>query len=196
MNVLVIPEDFRKDQYILKPIVQAMMVAVGQPRAEVRVCQDPLLGSVAQATRWERIEPIITRYRYRVGLFLLCVDRDGDGNRRASLDYLERRAAALLTGDRRFLAEHAWQEIEVWALAGQDLPAAWSWPAVRAEPNPKERYYLPYAVQRGLTNEPAYGRRTLAEEAAQQYERLRQRCPEIAGLEQRLSDWLGDRRSI
>ena len=25
MNVLVIPEDFRKDQYILKPIVQAMM---------------------------------------------------------------------------------------------------------------------------------------------------------------------------
>ncbi len=28
MNVLVIPEDFRKDQYMLKPIITAMMEAL------------------------------------------------------------------------------------------------------------------------------------------------------------------------
>lgn len=29
MNVLVIPEDFRKDQYVLKPIVAAMLGSIG-----------------------------------------------------------------------------------------------------------------------------------------------------------------------
>ena len=195
MNVLVIPEDFRNDQYILKPIVQAMMTAVGQPRAAVRVCQDPRLGSVARATNWGRIQDIISRYRFRVDLFLLCIDRDGDSNRRASLDHLERQAAETLPSDKLFLAEHAWQEIEAWALAGQDLPADWSWSAIRAEPNPKERYFLPFAERRGLVDEPAQGRRTLAEEAAQRYARIRQLCPEdVAALEQRVRDWLRDRR--
>ena len=35
MNVLIIPEDFRKDQYILKPILEAMLAAVGKPQAKV-----------------------------------------------------------------------------------------------------------------------------------------------------------------
>lgn len=30
MNVLVIPEDFRKDQYILKPIIEAMFAEIDQ----------------------------------------------------------------------------------------------------------------------------------------------------------------------
>jgi hypothetical protein len=54
VNVLVIPEDFRHDQYILKPIIKAMMTAVGRPRAIVKVCNDPLLGSVNEALKWER----------------------------------------------------------------------------------------------------------------------------------------------
>jgi hypothetical protein len=40
------------------------------------------------------------------------------------LDHLEARAAVYLGDDRRFLAEHAWQELEVWALAGHDLVAS------------------------------------------------------------------------
>jgi len=59
MNVLVIPEDFRKDQYMLKPIVMAMMKEVGKPKARVRVCQDPLLGGISEALKWERIEEIM-----------------------------------------------------------------------------------------------------------------------------------------
>lgn len=41
MKVLIIPEDFRKDQYILKPIVLAMLASLEQPNALVQVCQDP-----------------------------------------------------------------------------------------------------------------------------------------------------------
>ena len=39
MNVLVVPEDFRNDQYILKPLFERLLQSVGKPHARVRVCQ-------------------------------------------------------------------------------------------------------------------------------------------------------------
>lgn len=187
MNVLVIPEDFRKDQYILKPMIQAILAQVGKPQANVRVCQDPLLGGIGQALRWERIAEILDRYKGMVHLFLLVVDRDGDPNRRSSLEQLQRQARSRLPNGRVFLAENAWQEVEVWVLAGHDLPNAWSWHSIRSEIHPKESYFLPFAGWRGLLDEPGQGRKTLAREAAARYDRVRQRCPEdVRELEDRI----------
>ena len=42
MNVLIIPEDFRQDQFILKPIIKAMLSALGKRRATVKVCREPI----------------------------------------------------------------------------------------------------------------------------------------------------------
>lgn len=42
MTVLVVPEDFRKDQFVLKPLLSKLLASLGKPRATVRVCQDPL----------------------------------------------------------------------------------------------------------------------------------------------------------
>lgn len=191
MNVLVIPEDFRKDQYILKPIIDALMAAAGDTNTKVRVCQDPLLGGIGEALKWSRIETILNRYRYYVDLFLLCVDRDGEAGRRSRLNDLERQGTALLGTTRALFAEHAWQEIEVWTLAGHDLLPGWSWSAIRDERDPKERYFDRLARQRNLLNEPGGGRKTLSEEAARRYDRIRQRCPEdIAALEQRIRSWI------
>lgn len=180
-NVLVIPEDFRKDQYVLKPIIQRMVEAAGLPKARVRVCQD-LLGGIAEATRWQRLERIVDRYRGMTALFLLIVDRDGRPGRRKSLDRLEEQAAALLGEATTFLAENAWQEVEVWVLAGlRDLPAAWSWQEVRREVNPKERYFSVHAATRGLSRSAYEGRELLAKEAAANYSRIRRLCPEDVG---------------
>ena len=200
MNVLVIPEDFRKDQYMLKPIVEAIMREVGKPTAKVRVCQDPLLGGIDQALKWERIEEIINRYKGMINLFLLCVDRDGKQVRKGSLNKIEQQAATILTTGKLLLAENAWQEIEVWVLAGHILPPDWNWQLIRKEVHPKENYFLPFAEMRSalrssaslsLLDEPGEGRRTLAEEAARQYRRIRQLCPEdIAILEDRIRAWL------
>lgn len=191
MNVLVIPEDFRKDQYILKPIIQAMLAACGRPHARVEVCKDPVLGGVEAALRWEYIREILDRYRGMVDLFVLCVDRDGVVRRKQRLDELEANGAAELLPDRVLLAENAWQELEVWALAGHDMPAEWSWREIRQEIHPKERYYIPFAQMRDVLNEPAEGRRLLSVEAARRYDRIRQLCPEDVGsLEQRICDWL------
>lgn len=182
-NVLVIPEDFTYDQYMLGPIVKAMVAAAGKAEANVRVCRDPLLGSVRQALRWERIDEIIDRYSGMIDLFLLCVDRDGEAGRRVVLDGLEARAASEYSGS-VFLAEHAWQEIEVWVLGGHKLPKDWSWQDIRAHRDPKEAYYLPFAESKGVAAQPGAGRKTLAQAA--KYASIRSRCPEVKELEARI----------
>jgi hypothetical protein len=80
--------------------------------------------------------------------------------------------------------------VEVWLLAGHDLPRGWVWSEVRDELHPKERYYLPLASNRGLLEAPAEGRGVLGAEAAHRYSRIRQLCPEVGNLENRAAEWL------
>lgn len=190
MRVLIIAEDFRKDQLVLKPIMERMFREIGKPRARVEMCVDPLLGGIDQATNWERIADIVEMYPM-TDIFLLLVDRDGIATRRAALNNLETGAREILDDDRVLLAENAWQEIEVWALAGQDLPAEWSWQEIRREFHPKETYFIPWAEQRGLLDEPGQGRTTMGREAAANYRRVVSRCKEdVESLQKRLSEWV------
>ena len=191
MNVLIIPEDFRKDQYVVKPIIKKMLAEIGKPNAKVEMCLDPLLGGISEALKWSRIREVLDQYQGMVQIFLLLVDRDGAEGRRQRLDSLETQAAEYLRESRVLFGENAWQEVEVWAIAGQDLPNDWNWKEIRAEVHPKEVYFEPLAMSRGLTHEPGEGRKTLGREAAANYSRLRSRCKEDLGnLEKRLSEWL------
>ena len=105
MNVLVIPEDFRKDQYILKPLFERLLRSMGRRNARVRVCQDPLLGGIGEATKSERIAEIVKRYDGMTDVFVLCVDRDGERGRRRRLYDLEEEFG--VDRDRDFLTENA-----------------------------------------------------------------------------------------
>jgi len=193
-NVLILPEDPVKDGYVLKPIIEAMMRAAGKPQARVVVCVDPRFHGTSQALRWQFIQEALSRNAGMFHLYLLCVDRDGDLNRQAVLDSLEIQARTFIAQDRAFLAEHAWQEIEVWLLAGHDLPRKWVWKTIRQEVHPKERYYLPFAKTRGVLDLPGEGREHLAREAATRYDQIHRRCREdIQRLEIRIRAWIGDR---
>jgi hypothetical protein len=190
MNVLIIPEDFRKDQYLLQPIIQRMMEEVGKPKAKVKVCLDPLLGGVGEAMKWTRLSEIIGMYPM-VQLFLLIVDRDGLPDRRKALTSLEVKATEVLNSAQVFLAENAWQEIEVWALAAAELPSEWRWQDIRNDRDPKERYFAELARTRKLDNEPGEGRTTLGREAARNYKRMLSLCKEdVVALQTRIEAWL------
>jgi hypothetical protein len=139
---------------------------------------------------WDRIEEVIDMYPM-VNIFLLIVDRDGKAGRRAALTNIENKANQKLTNDRSLLAENAWQEIEVWALAGQDLPKTWRWQDVRDEEHPKEKYFDPHAESRDLLNEPGEGRTTMGREAAANYSRVRSRCSELIRLETQIAELVG-----
>lgn len=174
MRVLIIPEDFEKDQHILKPIIERLLQAICKPRARVRVCQNPRLRGIAQALNAERILEIVERYRGMTDILILCVDRNGEVGRRHRLDQLE----LLGSTATEFLVANAWEEIETWVLAGLDLPSEWRWADVRAEVHVKELYFEPLAAQRGLSDRPDGGRMPLAAEAARRIDAIRQKCPE------------------
>ena len=175
MKVLVIPEDFRNDQYILKPLFERLLQSAGKPHARVRVCQDPPLGGVGEALKVERLKDIVAQYDGMTDLFVLCVDRDGDRGRRGRLDRIE---AELGKDGQAFLAGEAWEEVETWVLAGLDLPKDWRWRDVRAEVQVKERYFAPLARERGVADGPGGGRKALGEEAARNLPAIRGKCRE------------------
>ena len=174
MNILVIPEDFRKDQYILKPILERLFRTLGKRRVNVRVCQDPVLGGVGEALKSERISEIVNRYDGMTNNFILCVDRDGIEGRRHRLAALENEFGQ----GRTFIAENAWEELETWVLAGLDLPRGWRWADIRSEIQVKERYFDVLARERGVADGPGGGRRALGEQAAQRVGAIRQKCRE------------------
>lgn len=174
MKVLVIPEDFRKDQYILKPIIERLLRSIGKPNSKILVCRDPLLSGVVEALKSDRISEIVERYRGMTDIFILCVDRDGKEGRRRRLDEIESEFGTQQT----FLAENAWEEIETWILAGVDLPADWNWQTVRAEIQVKETFFKHLVSQRNLSDTPGGGRQTLGVEAARRIDAIRQKCPE------------------
>lgn len=56
--MLLIPEDFRNDQYILKPIFEGLIRDLGRPSLRVEMCLEPLLGGVGEALKSERLQEI------------------------------------------------------------------------------------------------------------------------------------------
>ena len=181
MTVLVVPEDFRRDQYVLRPLLSRLLASLGKPRAKVRVCQDPLLGGVGEALKAKRVAEVVAQWGGQVQVIVLCIDRDGDMGRRQRLDQLEGEFGA------RLLGIEAWEEIETWVLAGLKLPTEWSWADVRAEVQVKERYFDVLAKERGVDGGPGGGRSELAAEAARRIDAIRLKCPEdFDALAQRL----------
>ncbi|MDD7933713.1 hypothetical protein [Actinomycetospora straminea] len=127
-----------------------------------------------------------------VDLFLLLVDRDGNANRRAALDAREAELIEHLRPGTCLLAQEAWQEIETWGLAALNpLPRGWTWTDVRAEAHVKENYFHPHAKSAGTATRLGGGRRELGREAARNYARVTNRCPEVRDLQRRVEEWLG-----
>ena len=174
MRVLIIPEDFRQDQYLLKPLFERLFRSIGRPNARVRVCREPLLGGVREALKSDRLAQIVERYDGMIDIFILCVDRDSDEGRRQRLNDIE----AEFGEDRNFLAENAWEEIETWVLAGLKLPAGWAWAEIRAEVHVKERYFSVLTRERGITDRPDGGYDELGREAARRIDAIRRKCRE------------------
>ena len=189
MRVLVIPEDFRKDQYLLKPLFLRLFQTIGKGRVQVEICRAPLLGGVDEALKSSRIAEVMNRHGGMAHIVVLCVDRDGNLGRHLRLRQMERQFG---THRRAFLAENAWEELETWVLAGLALPSRWRWADVRAEVHVKERYFDPVARQHGVADTPGEGRKLLGLEAARRIGVIRQKCPEdFDFLAQRLEAAVG-----
>jgi hypothetical protein len=180
-NVLVIPEDFTYDEHILKPLIERILTECGRI-ARVAVCRDPNFQGVNAALNIELLRSkVLARYRM-VDLFVLFVDRDGNEGRKVKTDQIE----TTLTGElaekgRSFLAEVAWQEVEIFILAGHELPRGWQWPEIRADRDVKNTFFRELVALRGTSKQPYEGRKKLMAEAIGNWQRIKSRCPEDVG---------------
>lgn len=181
MKVLVIPEDPRLDQYMLKPLVEAALNYAGHSKAKVAVCQSGQLRGDTTIIGEEPLSQIIEDNQL-YDAFFLCVDRDCREERINQLNAIQERIRHLFP-NKTIVLVCGREELEVWALAGViNLP--FEWKAVRQECHPKERYFEVYVKERRISDTPGRGREILGREAAQQYKnRVRQFCEEIRTLE-------------
>ncbi|MFO0589968.1 MAG: hypothetical protein U0441_20670 [Polyangiaceae bacterium] len=146
----------------------------------MRVCEKPVLGGVSRALDVARVAEIVDLWGGQTDLFLLLVDRDGPENagRREALTSIENQLSSRLKEGQALLGEHAIEEVEVWILAGLELPSEWSFRDIRRHPHPKEAYFIPYLTEHRRLREDAVGRGIVAEEAARSVDRICALCPE------------------
>ena len=169
MKVLLILEDPVNDQFIAKPIVEALI-----PGARVEVLTNPRLRGWAQALDADTLRGIVAG-RPMFDRYLLLLDRDCDSTRQGKLD-------ARTDEHARVAGCLAIEELEVWMLAiHQDKLGGVGFSEVRQECHPKERFAAPVLAEHGAG--PGGGRKHLMRALSGNLSTLLSRCPELKQLQ-------------
>ena len=177
-NILIILEDFIKDQYIAGPLVKKILQDVGKHNAKIIVCKNPRFTGISDCMNFAKLRDKIINIYEQVDMFILIVDRDADKTRHLRLAALEQQIADILKPHQVFISEQAWQEVEVWPLSGQKLPSGWNWQDIRSERDSKEKYFLPFAKMKGYSDYPDQGRKQLMRDSLRKWARMKQLCEE------------------
>ncbi len=185
MRVLIIPEDPTLDAHVVRPVVERIFRDLHRS-ARVEVLRDPHLRGVAQALNPDVVAGILQDNRM-IDLFVLVVDRDCDreGNSAKAAARQEEHAGKLI-------AVLAREEVEVWALAPHRSSLNAPWSDIRADCDPKERYFDPFIVQRGWSETVGRGRKRAMRDLGAAWSGVLSVCPEIAALREAIRVWLED----
>jgi hypothetical protein len=182
VKILVIPEDPRLDQYILKPVVEQIFADLGKsPR--VAVLSKPRLRGVSEALDSAILADIVETYPMN-DLFLVLVDQDGEESRSGKARARENEHP------HRLFVCLAIEEIEVWMLAIHSAHLEPSWQEIRAEIHPKQRFANPFLKENAPKLDPGQGRAWAMRELGNRWRGVLERCPELKELKIRIEAWL------
>ncbi len=190
VRISVLCEDHTYDQYVLEPVIRAALSALGRPKAVIDV------KSLPKASRG--VEQLIAKmcdHLARWGgpstavVFVADADgKDGGNGREDRRLQMLNKFAACDRHQNKGLIVVAIQEAEVWALWGVRAELGVTWDEVRAECDPKERFFEQF-VDESLT--PDGGRRELMRRGLENgWESLKVGCPELQVLEDELKTLL------
>jgi len=190
LNVLVIPENPTYNGAILKPLCERLLVECGRPRANIEVMLNPRTNGYEHAKSLFPVT-LLDLYSHK-HLVLFIPDSDGQDRSadfaRIEADFAQQ--ALAIAKPIRVLCCAAVPELEAWLLAGhQDKwEPNWQWGTMRADRSIKENYFSPFLEKHGRDESryPDGGRKQLMVEALRKYAGIKQRCPELQALEDRI----------
>jgi hypothetical protein len=186
-NVLVVPEDPTYNGYLLRPLCKRLLREAGRPNANIVVLAEPRVQGFAHAKKL--LADQIPRNWWHFELILFVSDADGLAEIRKDefrhlVELAERRMRPV-----KLICCAAEQELETWLLSGHPeklRELGWRWPEIHAEVSVKERFFQPFLVRYGDPASPSQGRERLMQEALVNYTGIKQRCPELQELEDRV----------
>jgi hypothetical protein len=190
LNILVVPENPTYNGAILKPLCERLLMECGRPRANIEVMMNPRTNGYEDA---KKLFPgtILDLYSHKQ-LILFLPDSDGF-DRSAEFARLEaefEQEAAAVAKSVRLICCAAVPEVEAWLLAGhQDKwEPNWKWGTMRADRSIKENYFSPFLQRHGQDQSrfPDGGRKQLMIGSLRNYAGIKQRCPELQELEDRV----------
>jgi hypothetical protein len=187
LKVAVICEDHTNDQYIVEPVLKALLQHLGKPRARIQLVMNPRIQGLASLIG--HLCDLIARYSAIADIVIVAVDSDCEDGRLGHGDrvrQMRNRVANCSDGSDRTLVVVAQQEVEVWALWGQRNSIESEWSAVRAECDPKERYFDTFITRDDLRVAGAGRTRLIEASLARGWVSLTQGCPELGDLEREL----------
>jgi hypothetical protein len=178
-KVLIVPEDPIYNGFILQPLGVRLMKEIGKNNAKVEVLTNPKVSGYDHAR--DQLESICKRYAH-FDLVLFLADRDGKDGREASLTKLTEK---LQSKGYPFIAQAAKEEVETWLLAGHKSKLQKTWTEIREDSGIKENIFQTFIEEFG-DDGPGEGREKLMKETLRNFSGLRQSCPEISLLMEKI----------
>jgi hypothetical protein len=190
-NVLVVPEDPTHNGYLLRPLCKRLLREAGRPNANIVVLPEPKVRGISHAK--QLLEDRIPRDWGHFELILFICDADGSATSRKDAFQRLEQLAVQRKRPVKLICCAAEQELETWLLSGHPEKLKdfnWRWQEVRAEVSVKERYFQPFIEKYGDAATPSQGRERLMQEALANYTGIKQRCPELQELENRIRAYI------
>lgn len=190
LNVLVVPENPTYNGAILKPLCERLFQECGKPRANIEVMANPRTNGYENARRLFPHTVLDLYWLKHLVLFLPDSDGLDRSTEFARLETEFEQEAAAIARPIRVICCAAVPEVEAWLLAGQQdkWEKDWQWGAMRADPSIKENYFQRFLEAHGQDRSryPDAGRKQLMIEALRNFTGIKQRCPELQDLEDRI----------
>ncbi|MBX2901054.1 MAG: hypothetical protein KF775_15480 [Cyclobacteriaceae bacterium] len=174
-KVLIVPEDPIYNGFILQPLGARLMKEIGKNNAKVEVLTNPKVSGYNHAR--DQLENICERYAH-FDLVLFLPDRDGKVGREDALNKLTEK---LQSKGYPFIAQAAREEVETWLLAGHKSKLDMPWAEIREDSSIKENIFQSFIEKFG-DDGPGEGREKLMKETLKNFTGLKQNCPEISSL--------------
>lgn len=178
-------EDQTYDQFIVKPVLISLLASLDKPNARVVPITSPRIQGIAQLKKV--LCEVITPFARKADLVVVAFDQDcedGQDGRSSRLQQVENMLAQCTRSS--VLLVCAVQELEVWCLWGQRKYLGSSWDSIRAERDPKERYFDGLLSKSDLLRPDGGRERLMAASLASGFESLARGCPELGELRDRI----------